>query len=42
MIQRTDNRMQGRRTTTILGTTAAHQTQDVLSEGGTELLLIAH
>lgn len=42
MIQSPDNRMLRRRTTTILGTTAAHQTQDVLSEDGTEPLLIAH
>lgn len=41
-IQSPDNRMLRRRTTTILGTTAAHQTQDVLSEHGTESLLIAH
>lgn len=42
MIQSPDNRMLRRRTTTILGTTAAHQTQDVLSEDGTAPLLIAH
>lgn len=42
MIQRNDNRMLGRRTTTILGTTAAHQTQDVPSEDATEPRLIAH
>ncbi|CAB1445478.1 unnamed protein product [Pleuronectes platessa] len=43
MIQSPDNRMPRRGTTTILGTAAAaHQTQDVPSEDGTEPLLIAH
>lgn len=42
MIQSPDNRMLRRRTTTILGTTAAQQTQNVLSEDATEPLLIAH
>lgn len=42
MIQSLDNRMLRRTTTTISGTTAAHQTQDDLCENGTEPLFIAH